>query len=408
MNSLQKATYVLAHPLLPIRYWRLRSQLGQLRNERKSLWLFQCDFKGHFSYLSPYWKEAAKLDDVEVFFFVGNDGQGSTTGYLLEQGVDPARIVSHYDLVRLTDWDLYASPTEWGNVFPRNESATRVQLFHTLADKGLEYGGELTKFDVVVASGPIHHEFLEKYVFSRYPGSRERMTVMDIGYAKIDSLFDGTYSRSEVRQNLGITSDDVRPLVLYAPNWEDDSALGTYGESVFEAMVACPDILFVVKLHYMSLVRPRPRVIRSDVDWNMVLQRYAQYENIKVAFDQDINPYLVAADAMITDYGGASLEYLAMNRPIVYLDCPGFFDERGHDVFEKEARRTGHIIDSTDRLIDTVRDALEDDPAIQKVRAEFAAMMLYNPGRAAHIGCRRFREHVKMREASVPGARQVR
>ena len=97
-----------------------------------------------------------------------------------------------------------------------------------------------------------------------------------------------------------------------------------------------------------------PDFHKEWIDWDKILEPYKKYENVRIINDQSINPWLFLADLMVTDYGGASLEFICMDKPVVYLDCPEFFDMRGHDIFEKKARETGYIINDPAKLLDTI------------------------------------------------------
>jgi len=385
MGLARKIEFLFRNPFFPIRLFSLRRKLKKFKSEDKQTWIFQCDFAGHYSYLRPYYEYAEQIGGVEVFFTVGNTQQKSPRSYLLEQGVPPSRILEPIDFVLHSDWDAYVSPTEWGNGFPLNKNALKVQIFHTLADKKMEYGVELLKFDIIFANGPIHHEFLSKYVFNKFEGSKEKCKVCNVGYAKIDNLFDGTLQEKIIRQKLSIADDDLRPIVLYAPNWEASSALRLYGEEVFQKLVQ-DEYIVLIKLHYMSFLSIDYEYATGGVDWKQVLEKYAVEDNIRVLDSQDINQYFVVSDLLLTDYGGASLEFLSMNKPIVYLDCPQFFEERGKDVFEYKARETGIIIDTIDDIIPAIQKSLVSDALFTEKRKELAQKLLYNPGKAAKIG----------------------
>lgn len=398
MALLSKARFILKNPSFPWKLLLLRKRLAELRKKRIQRWIFQCDYEGHFPYLKPYFVYSKKYPDVEIFFFQGKTNEKNPLNFLISQGVSSKNILDFFDLVRLTEWDLYISPTEWGNVFPGNSDALRIQVFHTLADKGLEYGQELTKFNIIFANGPVHHEFLDRYVFQPFPEARNKCEVINAGYAKIDDLFDGTYDRLAVRKQLAIPENDKRPIVLYAPNWEVGSALRTYGEPLFHKFTELSEHIFVIKLHYMSLLSTEWDLATGGVDWHPILRKYGQYDNIRVTYEQNINPFMVAADIMLTDYGGASLEFLALNKPIIYLDCPHFFEERGHDIFEKGARETGFIISDISQLAEAVDKSFCDSAAHLEKRKDTAQRLLYNPGKATQTGFEALYNHVLMKQ----------
>jgi CDP-Glycerol:Poly(glycerophosphate) glycerophosphotransferase len=385
MGLFEKAKFIFAYPDFPIKLAKLKSALKKLRGSGRQAWVFQCDYEGHYSYLKPFFEVSKDYDDVEIFFAIGySKKQDNPKGFLINQGIPAENILDPVDYVALTDWDVYMSPTEWGNIFPKNKDALRVQIFHTLADKKIEYSKELLAFNIIFASGPVHHEFLEKYIFEPYPEGRKKCDVIDTGFAKIDELFDGTYARETLKAQFAIDPQDKRKIVLYAPNWEITSALNKYGESVFEVL-SRSDYIVLIKLHYMSLISKGKNPLAGEVNWNKILDKYRNYENIRIVEEKNINPCMVLADLMVTDYGGASLEFICMDKPIVYLDCAEFFDLRGHDIFEKEARKTGDIIDDIAILPETIKNALASDPHIE-ARREMIKRLIYNPGTAARTG----------------------
>lgn len=386
MSLFRKLIFIANNPRIFIDFPRINKKLKENKKKGKSNWVFQCDFKGHFSYLKPFYTLIKDNPKIDVFFSLNAlENDKSPVDFLIEQGISPQKIIKPADYVALLDFDVYMSPTEWGNIFPKNHNALRTQVFHTLADKGILYGKELLKFNTIFMNGPIHHEFMEKYVFGPYPEGREYCKKYNTGFAKIDDLFDGTYSSQTLKQKLGIKENDKRKIILYAPNWELESALHTYGKSTFEELKNRDNIV-LIKLHYMSLLSPDNFKATGGVDWNEVLNKYREFENIRIIDDASINPYLFLADLMVTDYGGASLEFMVMDKPIVYLDCPKFFAGRDQNVFEKRARETGFIIDNIKILNDTIDKAFTEDKIYLAKRAEMIGKLIYNRGKAAETG----------------------
>jgi len=385
MSLRKKMQFIFNHPDFPLKLLKLKNHLKTARASGKQLWVFQCDFEGHFPYLKPYFEYSKSINDVEIFFSIGNPNPSKVSDYLIDQGVANEHILFPVDLVSRTIWDVYLSPTEWGNIFPGNKDAFRVQVFHTLADKNLEYSKELLNFNIVFANGPVHHDFLDKYIFTPYPESKNILSVYNTGFAKIDDLFTGYYSKDKLKEELHIDRADKRKIILYAPNWEAGSALRMYGEDVFRQLTSLPYTV-LIKLHYMSLLSPDNHYATGGVNWKAILEKYEKYENIRIAYNQNINPYLFLADLMLTDYGGASLEYMSTGKPIVYLDCPEFFNERGQDIFENKARETGYIINDVKEIPDTIKNSLDKEDVFINKRKQLSNQLLYNPGKAAAAG----------------------
>jgi glycosyltransferase involved in cell wall biosynthesis len=384
MGLVEKTDFLRKHPEAVGDYLRLSFQLAYNRSRGIRNFLFQCDARGHFPYLKPYHDALKENRNVAVYFTGANLG-GDVSTLLIQNQVEPDRIIAHSSLVRLTNWDVYLSPTSWGNIFPKNRECPRIQVFHTLADKNIQYGENLIKFDTIFVCGPIHHEFLKRYLFDPYPEAKGQCATFNVGYAKIDALMKGFYDHKVLRKRLNISDDDRRKIILYAPNWETTSALHKYGEGVFDVLKKT-DHIVLIKLHYMSLLPADQVGSLNRVDWKEVLGRYEQEENLRIVRDTSIDPYLSLSDVMITDYGGAALEFMCTGKPVVYLDCPEFFEMRGKDIMEYWSRESGHLVSDIDLLPDAIERALRGDASKERLQSALVDKLLYNRGHAVEAG----------------------
>jgi len=386
MGISEKINFVVRHPKAVADYFHLERQLSRNRNKGIYNFLFQCDAKGHFPYLKPYYDAFESHGNVDIFI-TGANLDGEVRSFLLQNGVKQDHIIEHDSLVRLTEWNIYMSPTSWGNIFPKNDDCPRIQIFHTLADKNIQYGENLLKFNTIFVCGPIHHEFLKKYLFDPFPEAKGQCATFDVGYAKIDALVNGFYDHKELKKRLNILEEDKRRIVLYAPNWENTSALYKYKDRVFEVMKNTGYIL-LVKLHYMSFLPKNKLESVDNINWKSVLDRYAHEENIRIIYDNSIDPFLSLSDLMITDYGGAAFEFMCTGKPIVYLDCPEFFEMRGEDIMEYWSRESGYLVSDVERLPGAIEMALKGNFNKERLQTELIDKLLYNRGGAAESGVR--------------------
>lgn len=397
MGMKEKINYVLNHPKVVVDYFHLSKMLEENKKKKIANFLFQCDAKGHFPYIQPYYDALKSNENVDIFI-TGANLDGEVRSFLLNNGIKHNHIIEHNELVRLTEWNIYMSPTSWGNIFPKNDDCPRIQIFHTMADKNLQYGENLLKFNAIFVCGPIHHEFLKRYLFDPFPKAKEQCATFDVGYAKIDALINGFYDHTQLRKRLNITEEDKRKIVLYAPNWENTSALYKYKDRVFEVM-RNTDYIFLVKLHYMSLLPKEKMESYNYVDWKSLLDKYAHEENMRIIDGTSIDPYLSLSDLMITDYGGAAYEFMCTGKPIVYLDCPEFFEMRGKDIMEYWSRKSGYLVSDVEQLPDTVETALKGDSSKVRLQMELVDKLLYNRGVAADAGVRVIFEQLLARKS---------
>lgn len=347
--------------------------------------MFQCDAKGHFPYLKPYYDALKRNSNVDVFFTGANlDG---VSLFLSQNGVSPDRIIEFNSLVKLTDWDIYMSPTSWGNIFPKNGNCRRIQISVALAEKNIQLGQNLMNFDTIFMNGPSHHEILKRILFDPFPESRTRCNTYNVGFAKIDALLSGYYDHGTLRKELNISDDDHRKIILYAPNWEDTSALYKYKESVFEVLKNT-DYITLIKLHYISMLSAKKADSTDKVDWKSLLWRYEKEENMRIIYDASIDPYMSLSDLLITDYGGAALEYMCTGKPIIYMDCPEFFEKRGKELMEYWSRESGYLVSNAERIPEAIGTALKGDAGKAGLQTDIVESLLYNRGKAAEAGIR--------------------
>lgn len=384
MGLKEKVQFLINNPRIILEYYKLQKDLRSNKSSGKYNFVFQCDAVGHFPHIEPYYNIFKNEPGVEIYFSAHRNG-ATTHEHFLRAGISENRIIKYIELIRLTEWDIYMSPTSFGNVFPKNQNCPRIQIFHTLARKKRLYGESLRNFNVIFLNGAIHHDFLEKDLFGQFPKSRTHIKTYNVGYAKIDDLLQNSYSIDFLKNKLGITPNDDRKIILYAPNWESTSALHKYGKEVFDILKNTGHII-LIKLHYMSLLSPNNEYATGGIDWNALLREYNCIENMRLIYDQNVNPYLLLADLMITDYGGVALEYTSLNKPIIYLDCPDYFEVAGKDRIEYWSRKTGYIIDKPMDIPQAISVALSDDKVKKKLRQDLIEKLLYNPGKAAETG----------------------
>jgi hypothetical protein len=82
MGIREKMKYVLDHPGAFPEYFALEKRLAGNRRRGIRNFLFQCDAKGHFPYLKPYFDALKDRPDVDIFLTGADlDGEvGSSSG----------------------------------------------------------------------------------------------------------------------------------------------------------------------------------------------------------------------------------------------------------------------------------------------------------------------------------------
>jgi CDP-glycerol glycerophosphotransferase (TagB/SpsB family) len=113
----------------------------------------------------------------------------------------------------------------------------------------------------------------------------------------------------------------------------------------------------------------------------------------------NIDALLAASDIMATDISGVALEFLSLMKPVIYIECPEFFDKTlsayyrhcgpttadyiRNDPKSNAGRHVGYVVKRVEDLPSAVKFVLENPDFKRAEREEFAKRLRYNPGRAS-------------------------
>jgi CDP-glycerol glycerophosphotransferase (TagB/SpsB family) len=271
-------------------------------------------------------------------------------------------------------------------------NALRIFIGHGQPNKWTNWSEEnLKAFDLYFLYGELERSMFEVIMESR-PESTRHIKLFNIGYPKLDDQIQGKYSREEVLESIGL--DPKRKTVIYAPAWDPGGALRTLGVLVPQLLLKTADINVITKLHPASLepsYSPNYAFYTGGVDWLSAFQALEANPRFKYVHDFLINPLLFASDAMVTDFSGVALEFMTLDRPVVYLHCPQFYQktlvEWGNDPEVSlnderfnAGRNAGIVVHRPEELVDAVRRCLTNPGEHCEKRRRLVSKFLYNPG----------------------------
>jgi CDP-glycerol glycerophosphotransferase (TagB/SpsB family) len=325
----------------------------------------------HYTMFAPV-HAAMDEDDRVRFFFVASE-EPSNAGRIFRDAGPGARVIGPARAA-VTKFDAYlTSDFMWARLLLET---CRIQMFHGVGGK---YG-----FDAPTDSLRAWDRLL--FVNERRLNNCVAAGAVDagspairlIGMPKVDCLVDGSLDRDEVLRSIGLPPE--RPTVLYAPTWSPASSLNRVGIDLVERLRQLP-INIIVKLHDRSCDR-RPQY-SGGIDWRAALVPHLQKGSAILAPGADICPYLVAADAMITDHSSAGFEYLLRDRPLVRIHVPELIDLA--NIHDDYVRLLASVSESTSDVEDTiaaVERALANPDALSSTRRAIAADLFHEPGTA--------------------------
>ncbi|MBS1517252.1 MAG: CDP-glycerol glycerophosphotransferase family protein [Bacteroidetes bacterium] len=306
----------------------------------------------------------------------------------------------HFSVIynkQLSQADLFLSPHIYGT---GNENTLRVHINHNQPVKYQSYmKRDFINFDVHFLTSPLHREQTENTI-KNYSLENLNIRLFDIGYSKSDDLLNGKYDRKKILEDLGL--DVNKKTLLYAPSWDEGLSLRSFGEEVIEELLKIENTNLIVKLHPISYCPPdgpNYEFYTGGINWIERLSKFEKHINFRHVTSGKTDPLLAAADVMITDLSSVALEFIILDRPVIYIECPEFFKRVLKETYSgfgetteefvkndpkaNAGRHTGIVAEDTGKLKEAVERALNNPGEFSEKRKELTAKLTYNYGRAS-------------------------
>ena len=168
--------------------------------------------------------------------------------------------------------------------------------------------------------------------------------VLEIGYPRNDVLArpaDADVLRT-LRAKIGLRPDEF--AILYLPTWREDNKV-VYRALDFERL------LTGLGANARLLVRGHANTVRHD----STLEHAGL---IDVTLYPDVNDLYLVSDVLITDYSSAMFDYSVTGKPLIFFapDLDRYAGELRGAYFSLPDYAPGPVLESTDQVIDAVRD----------------------------------------------------
>ncbi len=305
--------------------------------------------------------------------------------------------VLHWSVFRRLD--LYITSEQF---VPGPGTVYTLTLFHGQPSKGLTF--RLPGYDPLVANdalflyGPLQRRALDEHLADSGRELPPHLRLFEIGYAKSDDLLSGRFDRKQILLQLGL--DPTRPTILYAPAFNEGASMREYGVQILATLCSNPDHNVLAKLP-IDCTRPTTDLAATGgIDWFEVIGRLERdHRNFRLVRGLEVDPFLASADVLVTCISSVSFEFLALGRPVVFIDTPRYYEHMlprlfpGKNLGELMNRATinggrefGVVVSSPRELSTAVEEILAHPEAYPRRRSELPGCLLYNPGRAAEVG----------------------
>ncbi len=347
--------------------WGLIVPLTRLFHVKKNLVLFIGKNRGHFFDNVKYqylYLHGLKQEGIEYYFFTEKK---SVYDQLKQRNLPVILHPSFSSILALIRSNVVIScSTRWVKKFKYHLSlrAKKIQLWHGVPLKKMGllvpsvaeiHNSRWGRFSNAVRGKNYPHdlfvstseyftenifkktEIVKRFINAGYPRNdiffKEQLDDLDLLGADIESL----QKIDEFRKN-GFKS------VLYAPTWDDP--MGNAIKSGFLDLAKLSEfakkhkVLFIFKFH------PSVRCVEEFGVFDNIIY----YDNTK-----DIQPLLKVADILVTDYSSVYIDYLLLDRPIIFFayNYEKYVEARGF-ISDYKSMSPGPICYSQDQFQETI------------------------------------------------------
>jgi hypothetical protein len=362
---------------------------------RKKIVIIFVEEPGFIQFLLPIYQELERSAGNRIAFYLATEYADR------ESDLSPFHVPRerrfHPRLARaMLLADVFLSASVYGK---GPATARRINISHNQPTKFESYPKQyVMNYDVHFLTGPLHREQYE-HMFRLHGLDTSKYELIDAGYPKSDALHQGRYLRHHVLTGIGLAPE--RKTVLYAPAWDPGGSLRSFGEELIEQLLSVDDINVIVKLHPVShtpATSDNFDFYTGGVNWKERLSRFESNPRFRHIAAYQVDPLLVAADLLVTDFSSVALEFIGLDKPVIYVDCPEYFEKTlklpGYETDPEyvknnpranAGRHVGTVVGDLSSLGDAVRRELAHPAEKSALRRELAEKLLYNPGRGAQV-----------------------
>lgn len=195
--------------------------------------------------------------------------------------------------------------------------------------------------------------------YLNYFGDQVQTKLQATGFPKLDSLNE---DHSEtIRALLEELQWNNKPIALYAPTYNPELCSLEIMEEPLRQIADQGTGVFI-KLHGATEVSLRDRYLALA----------AGHPNIHYLLDQDVIPWMIASDYLISDLSSVYVEYLNLAKPIYLYDHPQLKECQFYNpqAVEFKVRQAAYCFNQGHQLLSLIQSTLQND-SLKNLREQF-------------------------------------
>jgi hypothetical protein len=372
--------------------------------------IIDCRLPHMSQYLEPVIEELLKNEEQKIDLFFDEKygekiaGIGKCYSSYIQENAFPVEIYQ-----KLQGYMIFLSP-RLPDTGPK--SALRIFVDHAIGSVKYTIWAKdwYESFDIYCVTGKLDESKIKRNLGKL--GLKD--TVVNVGYPKSDKLYQGALpGRNDIFSRLHL--DHRKKTLLYAPSWEPGLSLREFGTSLADIILQNKEYNLIIKLHPNSFHSPQANdyiTVTGGINWEQEFLPFMSYHNFAFVKEPNINELLIVSDIMITDLSAVALEFLALDKPVIYLDCPKFekwcnnpfvdisYPELLEDPLSNAGRHVGLVNYNYKSIIDDINFLINNPDYKLKERKEYSDSILSNKGCASKVCASMMIERFKQYKAS--------
>jgi CDP-glycerol glycerophosphotransferase (TagB/SpsB family) len=237
--------------------------------------------------------------------------------------------------------EILVHPSFSAHFFKKVSGVKHVQVFHGISDKPFSFHKSLKSYDLITVPGSKKKEDIIKKGLA----SADKIEI--IGFPKLDHFLHSDFDHGVFMDEIGI--DRSKKTVLYSPTWADRNKYSSFSKFVVSILRNLTEYNVIVKPH-VNILKYKP--------WQILKAYMLKRKNCYI-FPKSMNvlPFMAVSDIMITDISSVAQEYLAFDKPLVFLSSrPENTIPEGH----KWIWKCGDVIEDKRDISRIVKKGLEN------------------------------------------------
>lgn len=229
----------------------------------------------------------------------------------------------------------------------------KVLYAHSLSSLGFsknhKHITKATAYNYILSTGPLQKKAL-KIAANKY--NVQLPEIIPGGFIRGDILakdvhsfnLDGFYAKCGLAHN---------NTVMFAPTWGEFSVAVDWIDPIVDLSFKL-DFNLLIKLHPLML-KGQTQWETAGIDWPVKLKELDKNNNIHICNRLSLEDYMLGSNIMITGASSVGIEYMFLEKPVIFLAAPKFFEIFGYEKPIYWVRK-GLEVENTDELYNKIKD----------------------------------------------------